>query len=62
MKWRLECQSCQHANIISYGMCLACDKDQCEYLPYQTTATSNFSTDWSQKLHQKNYESTNNSN
>ena len=39
MKWRLECQTCQRAKCYGYGMCCACDEDECKYKPYVNTVS-----------------------
>lgn len=48
MKWRLECQTCKHASCYGYGTCIPCNKDECVYEPYSTTATTQIShkLDW----------------
>lgn len=42
MKWRIECQTCKHAKqcFDGYGEIFSCDKDECLYEPYETTASS----------------------
>lgn len=39
MNWCFECQTCKHATYY-YGGSFACGKDECEYEPYKTTATT----------------------
>lgn len=41
-KWNLNCQTCKKAKRYGYGMCFACDNDECNYEPFPpNTASSN---------------------
>lgn len=40
MKWRIECQTCQKAKCIGYGMCFPCDEDTCMYQGFENYATT----------------------
>lgn len=40
MRWRLECQHCQKAKCLGYGMCFACDESECHYEPFINTAST----------------------
>lgn len=40
MRWRLECQSCQRAKCYGYGVCFACDEDECNYKPFVNTVST----------------------
>lgn len=40
MKWRLECQSCQRAKCYGYGVCFACDEDECNHKPFINTVST----------------------
>ena len=48
MEWRIECQTCKHASCYEYGLACACDKDECNYEPYESTVTTatTYEIDW----------------
>ncbi len=40
MRWRFECQTCQRAKCYGYGICFACDENECKYKPFVNTIST----------------------
>ena len=51
-RWRIECQTCKHAGqcFDGYHIVFSCNKDECQYEPYENTATAQTNyIDWVHK-------------